>query len=120
MRILITFRAGPETEWAHTRHFDMDQPEYEMLKGDFLSYLNSSASALRGASYHYIDVDTNQLRELIIRFDDVLYIESIIQVVSPDYRPGTRSGNTGPLGAPPTNTTGSLLSRIGGTGTGES
>ena len=108
MRILVTFKGGAENERAHIRTLDMEQPEYERLKSDFLSYLNGSALASRGASYYYLDIDTSQSRELIVRFDDILYMECIIQVSAQDNRAAARSGTTGPL-----------LSRIASTGTGE-
>lgn len=76
MRVFITYKVGADGQQLHTRHYIMAQADFDQLRYDILAYLNQGASALRGASYRYRDVDTNQERELLARFDDILYIES--------------------------------------------
>ncbi|HUP27017.1 MAG TPA: hypothetical protein VM409_01175 [Chloroflexia bacterium] len=99
MRLLITFKGHAEYE---SRHFDVEASMYELLKCDFLRYLNEGATALRGAAYNYVDIDTGQARELILRYDDILYIEAVPQTDHLDKHPSrTTTGNlnTGPLRA---------------------
>ncbi len=105
MRAVITFKLGEETTMVHTRHYDLETADAEMLKGDFLAFLNGGASALRGASYKYTDVDTRQAKELVVRFDYILHIELMPT-------PGTL--DSGSLAG--ASITGPLTSRLGGTG----
>ena len=104
MRLHITFKTGSDDDAPHTRHFDVDSATYQLLKADFLRCLNEGATALRGSAYTYIDVDTQQTKELILRFDDILYMEAmpLHDVVEP-HASGkiTTTGNlnTGPLRA---------------------
>lgn len=99
MRVLITFKVGAEGDQVHTRHYDFEAEEFERLKADFLGSLNGALGALRGACYTCIDPDTNQTRDLLLRFDDVLYLECLD--VYEDHRTITKSLNpslaTGPL-----------------------
>jgi hypothetical protein len=91
----------------------MEQAEFHLLKTDFLAYLNGDQGALKGASYKYIDGDSHQLKELVIRFDDILYVEGILKEAVPI---GSVTGAqiTGSLQAGPP--TGPLQSRIAGGG----
>src|SRR5207253_11418509 len=79
MKALVTFKVTDERERPITRHFDMDQKEFHLLNTDFLAYLNEEEGALKAASYKYMDTDTRQVREIILRYGDILYIESIVQ-----------------------------------------
>jgi hypothetical protein len=102
MKVLITFKVGKEGEWIHTRHYDFDQADFQLLRRDFLDCLNAAGGALQGASYRCIDPDTNQSRELFLRFDDILYLECVSQDPSLASQSTTR----------PITTTGPLHSRI--------
>lgn len=104
MRVLISFARG-EGETVHTRHYDLDQDDYLSLKQDFLAYLNDGATTLRGSSYKYRDVDTDQARELLLRFDAILCVECMPQE-------GVASGQG------VTRPTGPLQARFAGTATG--
>ena len=99
MRVLITFRVaeGDGGERVHTRHYALEQTDYDILKTEYLAFVNGSASALRGAPYKCIDPDTGQSREMILRFDDILYIEAIVQEASPEHQTGPVKKITGPL-----------------------
>ncbi len=97
MRVLISFRWG-EGETVHTRYYDLDQEDYLSLKQDFLAYLNDGATALRGSSYKYTDVDTGQARELLLRFDAILCIECMPQEGASGGQGATKPA-TGPLQA---------------------
>ncbi len=82
MRVLITFKVGDGKGWNHTRHFDLDQAEAGSLKRDFLTYINGGIGALNGTAYTCLDPDTEQPRELAVRFEDILYIEFVPQTTS--------------------------------------
>ena len=102
MRLHITFKTGGDADAPHTRHFDVDSDTYELLKADFLRYLNEGATALRGAAYLYTDVDTQQAKELFVRFDDILYIEAMplqdhMESLASSRTTTTGNLNTGPL-----------------------
>ena len=96
MRVLITFKVGGDNNQVHTRHYDFEPVEYELVKSDFLAYLNGGASALRGASYKCIDPDNGQVHDLLLRFDDILYVECIGQE---EYKTVPKALSTGPLSA---------------------
>jgi hypothetical protein len=121
MKVLLTFKVSDASDRPLTRHFDMDQKEFHLLKTDYLAYLNGDEGALKAASYKYMDTDTRQVWEIILRFGDILYIESIAQEDSPQ-SPAAQSEHgdiTGPLLADQ-QPTGPLLSRISGGSTSES
>ena len=110
MRLHITFKTGSDDDAPHTRHFDVDTVTYDLLKSDFLRYLNEGATALRGAAYIYLDVDTQQAKELILRFDDILYMEAMplhdhIESRASSKTTTTGNLNTGPLRTRITNIT---------------
>ena len=117
MKALVTFKVTDERERPITRHFDMDQKEFHLLKTDFLAYLNEEEGALKAASYKYMDTDTRQVREIILRYGDILYIESIVQEGLPQppaaAQPEHVQPITGPL-PPAQQPTGPLLTRISG------
>lgn len=77
MRAFITFKVGADAAQVHTRQYDMTDTEAELLKSEFLAYLNGGASALRGASYQYADPETGLARELVLSYDIVLFIEMV-------------------------------------------
>ncbi len=106
MRLHITFKTGSDHEEPHTRHVDVDSATYELLKSDFLRCLNEGATALRGAAYTYLDVDTQQAKELVIRFDDILYMEAAHNQDGMESSNSSKTITTGSLN------TGSLLTRI--------
>lgn len=108
MRVLIMFKFGEGGERTHTRTYGLESAEAYRLTSDFLTCLNDGAGGQKGGSYKCIDVDTNQSRELILRFDDILYLECI----HPD---GQAENITGPL----SKGTGPLQSRLASTGSGE-
>ena len=102
MRLHITFKTSSGADVPHTRHFDVDNATYELLRVEFLRCLNEGATALRGAAYTYIDVDTHQAKELTLRFDDILYMEAMpfqeqTEPASPGKTPITGNLNTGSL-----------------------
>jgi hypothetical protein len=104
MRLHITFKTGNDDDAPHTRHFDVALSTYELLKAEFLRYLNEGATALRGAAYTYIDVDTKQGKELILRFDDLLYIEAIPLQENTEPRISSKTITTGNLNTGPLRT----------------
>ena len=104
MRLHITFKTGSDDDAPHTRHFDVDSATYELLKTEFLRCLNEGATALRGASYAYLDVDTQQGKELILRFDDILYIEAMARHDNTEPRISSKTITTGNLNTGPLRT----------------
>ena len=106
MRLHITFKTGSDDDAPHTRHFDVDISTYELLKADFLRCLNEGAIALRGAAYTYLDVDTQHAKELILRFDDILYMEAMPLQDLMEPRISGKTATTGNLN------TGTLRTRI--------
>lgn len=106
MRVYVTYKIGSEETQFHTRHYDMAQADFDQFRRDYLAYLNEGASALKGASYRYLDVDTNQMRELVVRFDDILYIESVLQEVAAAGVDAAATTITSPLQARLANTGG--------------
>ena len=123
LKVLITFKVTEGVERIHTRLCEMEQTEYGQLKADFLAYVNGEAEAQRGASYGFLEGASQQPREMILRFDEVLYIECI----APKGERGTGSNNhaaahsiTGPLeSAGAHSSTGPLSTRISGPTDGE-
>ncbi|MDQ3928612.1 MAG: hypothetical protein M3328_05625 [Chloroflexota bacterium] len=97
MRVLITFRLVEEDDRVHTRHYGIESTELDRLKNDFLTCLNHSTNAPEGGAYQCMDVDTNQARELLLRFDDILYIECISSDPFSEHPSGSLSLGTGPL-----------------------
>src|SRR5688500_20006685 len=97
MRLHITFKTGSDDDAPHTRHFEVDHNTYEFLKSDFLRCLNEGATALRGAAYAYLDVDTQQIKELVLRFDDILYMEATPSQDGTEHRASTKTSTTGNL-----------------------
>ena len=104
MRLHITFKTGSDDDAPHTRHFDVDSATYEILKADFLRCLNEGATALRGAAYAYLDVDTHQAKDLILRFDDILYIEAMPRLDQIESRTSSKTVTTGNLNTGPLRT----------------
>ena len=121
MKVLVTFKSGMDGQGFHTRHFEMEQTEYHLLKTDFIAYLNGEDEAVKGASYHYLDNDSLQAREIAMRFEDVLYVECIVQEHAQGQGPNALGQIvTSPLeGAGGYSTTGPLSSRLTGSGEGE-
>src|SRR6266487_392689 len=79
MKVIITFKISAEKDWLHTRHCEMEQAEFHLLQTDFLDYLNEKEGAVKGASYKYFDSDTQQNRTMVLRFADILHVESTAQ-----------------------------------------
>ena len=104
MRLHITFKTGSDDDAPHTRHFDVDSATYELLKAEFLRCLNEGATALRGAVYTYLDVDTQLAKELILRFDDILYIEAMPRQDAIEPRVSNKTITTGNLNTGPLRT----------------
>jgi hypothetical protein len=122
MKVLVTFKIGEEGQWYHTRQCEMEQTEYHLLKTDFLAYLNGEAEAVKGATYRFLDASSRQSRELVVRFDDVLYVEGIVKEPAPT-RGIPEPANptiTGPLESAGVHSlTGPLSTRIAGSGESE-
>jgi hypothetical protein len=108
MKVLITYKLGEGRDWSHThtRNYHMEPAEFHLLKTDFLAYLNGEQAALEGACYKYVDGDSHQLKEVVIRFDDILYVECIVkeavsptQITAPQHITGSLQPGppTGPL-----------------------
>lgn len=118
VKVLITFKIGEERQWFHTRHCEMAAAEAYLLQTDFLCYVNGEPEAVRGALYHYIDTDSQQQRELVVRFDDILYVEFLVpESVNNDTESNgaTTHTSTGPLESVDERmSTGPLSSRISG------
>ena len=72
MRVVVTFKLGSEAGFTKSQECEMEQKEHARLTGDWEKYCKDSESTGGGVySYHH----RGEERALLLRFDDVLFIE---------------------------------------------
>jgi hypothetical protein len=72
MRVVVTFKLGSEAGFTKSQECEMQQKDHDRLKADWEKYCKDAKTSQGGVyAYHH----RGEERALLLRFDDVLFVE---------------------------------------------